>query len=84
MLKCKVCGQEFQAKAENHYISRDNVRTELFASCDEVRIYDTFDCPVCASQYVAQERKRDFSRVPAFANGEDDEAEDVNSGEEEA
>ncbi|NBI10244.1 hypothetical protein D1641_09510 [Colidextribacter sp. OB.20] len=74
MLKCKICGLEFQAKSESHYISRDGGRLGLFCSLQsnqEERIYDTFDCPACGCQCVAQERKRNFSPISII---EDEEA----------
>ena len=61
MLKCKICGTEFPAIKERHYITRDNGKTGLssaFGSNDEVKIYDSFDCPMCGCQVVAQDRKR--------------------------
>ncbi len=61
MLKCKICGCEFNAVVENHYISRDGVKSGLTAAIgpeNEARLYDSFDCPQCGSQYIAQERKR--------------------------
>lgn len=63
MLKCKICGTEFPAIKERHYIARDNGKIGLssaFGSNDEEKIYDAYDCPVCGSQIIAQERKRDF------------------------
>ena len=60
MLKCKICGTEFPAIKERHYIVRDNSRTGAVAviSKDEEKIYDSYDCPMCGSQIIAQERKR--------------------------
>ena len=61
MLKCKVCGQEFTAKLDWHYISRDCGKVGVIAalqSNQEECIYDTFDCPACGCQCVAQERRR--------------------------
>ena len=61
MLKCKVCGTEFPAIEERHYIARDNSRKGLSAALGNVpeeAIYDTYDCPMCGCQVVAQERKR--------------------------
>ncbi len=63
MLKCKICGCEFNAVKERHYISRDNERTGLaaaFGNNQERILYDTFDCPDCGCQTVAQERKRKY------------------------
>ncbi len=64
MLKCKICGCEFHAINEKHYISRDNGKTGLataFGSESEVVLYDTYDCPACGSQVIAQERKREYA-----------------------
>lgn len=61
MLKCKVCGTEFPAIKERHYICRDGGKIGLlaaFGSNDEEKIYDSFDCPMCGCQVVAQDRKR--------------------------
>lgn len=82
MLKCKICGTEFPATKEIHYIARDNSRTGAMAvfSKDEEKLYDSYDCPVCGSQVIADERKRLF--VPEYdvdfndhmeTEGEDDE-----------
>ena len=63
MLKCKICGTEFPAIKERHYISRDNGKTgfsSAFGSNDEEKIYDSFDCPICGCQVVAQDRKRTY------------------------
>lgn len=62
MLKCKICGKEFEANLERHYISRDNCKSSfsVLVSDYEVKLYDTFDCPACGCQLIAQERKRDF------------------------
>lgn len=62
MLKCKICGTEFPAVKERHYVARDNTRTGAVAviSKDEEKVYDAYDCPMCGSQIIAQERKRNF------------------------
>lgn len=62
MLKCKVCGTEFPAIDERHYIARDNSRTGAVVvfSKDEEKIYDAYDCPMRGSQIIVQERKRNF------------------------
>lgn len=63
MLKCKICGCEFDAVKEKHYISRNNVKiglTAAFGSNPECVLYDTFDCPTCGCQIIAQERKREY------------------------
>lgn len=60
MLKCKICGCEFNAIIEKHYISREEVQIGLaaFSGGKESTEYDTFDCPQCGCQHIAQERKR--------------------------
>lgn len=66
MLKCEVCGCVFNAVKENHYISRDNGKYGIaaaFSSESEERLYDTYDCPSCGSQHIAQERKRTYLGV---------------------
>ena len=63
MLKCKICGTEFPAVKERHYVARDNGKTGLssaFGSNDEEKIYDSFDCPICGCQVIAQDRKRTY------------------------
>ena len=63
MLKCKICGTEFPAIKEGHYICRDAGKIGLSAalgSKDEEKIYDSFDCPMCGCQVVAQDRKRTY------------------------
>ena len=74
MLKCKICGTEFPAIKERHYIVRDNSRTGAVAviSKDEEKIYDAYDCPMCGSQIIAQERKRNFEPDNIFDFSEDD------------
>lgn len=50
MLKCKICGTEFPAIKERHYICRDAGKIGLSAALgseDEEKIYDSFDCPMC-------------------------------------
>lgn len=60
MIKCKVCGTEFDTLADYHYIARDNSAYGLstLINYGEVKLYDAFDCPVCGCQVIAQERKR--------------------------
>lgn len=60
MLKCEICGCEFNALVEKHYISRDEFKIGLAAISggSEAVEYDTFDCPQCGCQHVAQKRKR--------------------------
>lgn len=59
----QICGTEFPAIKERHYIARDNGKTGLssaFGSNDEEKIYDSSDCPMCGCQVVAQDRKRTY------------------------
>lgn len=58
MYKCKVCSKEFEFKKEFHYISRDADGEDDWGEEEEVKIFDTFDCPHCGCQNVMQERKR--------------------------
>ena len=83
MLKCKVCGTEFPAVEERRYIARDNSRTGavVVISKDEEKIYDAYDCPMCGSQIIAQERKRvlEPENIGNFSGDEDTESEDDNA-----
>ena len=51
MLKCKICGHEFNPIAENHYLAY------CINKIGDTSIYDVFDCPKCECQVVAQKRK---------------------------
>ena len=84
MLKCKICGTEFPALEERHYIARDNSRTGavVVISKDEEKIYDSYDCPMCGSQVIAQERKRKFEHE--YNCNFDDDAETEGEDEENA
>lgn len=83
MLKCKICGTEFPAIKEKHYIARDNNRTGavVVLSKDEEKIYDAYDCPMCGCQIIAQERKRNFepNNICDFSDDECEESEDDNA-----
>lgn len=83
MLKCKICGTEFPAIEERHYIARDNSRTGavVVISKDEEKIYDAYDCPMCGAQIIAQERKRNFEpdNICDFSDDEDTESEEDNA-----
>ena len=60
---CKVCEHVFELTKERHYIARE--KTELFllpSNKMEPTLYDAFDCPNCGCQYIANERKRVFSK----------------------
>ena len=64
MLKCKICGTEFPAVMDKHYIARENGiqggLVQLSNGKQEEKIYDAFDCPMCGCQVVAQDRKRTY------------------------
>lgn len=70
-IKCKICGCEFNPIIEKHYVSRDTSRTGVVTafSNDEEKLYDTFDCPECGCQVIAQERKRNY--IPDLVSYED-------------
>lgn len=73
-LKCKICGTEFPPIRERHYISRDLTKTGLaaaFGSSDEPAMFDSYDCPCCGSQVIAQPRKRQFDPKSEEATDED-------------
>lgn len=73
-IKCKVCGNEFNPIVERHYISRDEGNTgviDALVSKPEEKLYDTFDCPECGCQVIAQERKRVYVNI--VSTFEDDE-----------
>lgn len=77
MLKCKICGTEFPAIKEKHYIAKDLGMTGVVRVVrnNEEKIYDAYDCPMCGCQIIAQERKRNFE---PDSNGEtEDEEEDA-------
>lgn len=70
-LKCKICGTEFPAISERHYISRDLTKTGLAAviqATDEPSLFDAFDCPNCGCQTIVQQRKREFTLVTVEAD----------------
>ena len=56
-LKCNVCGMEFHPLKERHYIS------SAFADND-LKLYDSFDCPCCGCQVAVQQRKFRFTSIP--------------------
>lgn len=43
---------------------------------DEEKIYDSYDCPMCGSQVIAQERKRKFKPNLSCDFDDDTEAEE--------
>ncbi|UWN76539.1 hypothetical protein [Anaerotruncus colihominis] len=64
MMKCSVCGFEFEAAKEIHYIARvkgSKGFSNLFG--EEESIFDAFDCPKCGCQIAVQERKRKLEKV---------------------
>lgn len=77
-MKCKICGCEFVPVIDKHYIARDNGESGLTTAFKSVEgnLYDTFDCPACGCQVIAQERKR--TNIPCTTSitsediGEDD------------
>lgn len=75
-IKCKVCECDFIPEKNEHYISRDEVKTGLstIAGGLEGKLYDTFDCPQCGCQMVMQERKRAFivNHVDDVEDGEEE------------
>ena len=82
MLKCKICGKEFEANLDRHYVARDNGKTGVIValSNDEEKLYDAFDCPSCGCQVVAQERKRHYI-VPNEVAANDEEEDDCDECE---
>lgn len=59
-MKCDICGCEFNPLIEKHYISREEGRVGIAAIAGGIEAveYDTFDCPQCGCQHIAQRRKR--------------------------
>ena len=73
-MKCKVCGKEFAANNERHYVARENVKTGAFAEiAKEEKIFDAFDCPYCGCQLIAQERKHQYVIPNEVAANEEEE-----------
>lgn len=72
MIKCKVCGHDFDPVIDEHYVSRDNGITGIteVVKHTEEKLYDTFDCPACGCQVIAQERKRQY--IPYSIKEDDD------------
>ena len=81
MIKCKVCGYEFTPAIDKHYITRDSGEFGVSTVFKHVEgnLYDTFDCPACGCQIIAQERKRnliDVSILEEEADTSEEEADD--------
>lgn len=77
-IKCNICDCEFNPIIEKHYISRDGGKVGIaaaFQSNPEEKLYDTFDCPQCGCQIIAQERKRSFIQLDNLNNIEEDDDE---------
>lgn len=74
MLKCKICGKEFEANLDRHYVARDNGKTGVIIalSNNEEKLYDAFDCPSCGCQVIAQERKRVYMKIEETLEEEGD------------
>lgn len=75
-MKRKICGCEFTPVIDKHYIARDNGESGIATAfkSNEGNLYDTFDCPACGCQIIAQERKRNY--VPYTPMLEESEEED--------
>ena len=78
MLKCKICGKEFEANLDRHYVARDNGNTGIAVAISnyEEKLYDAFDCPACGCQVIAQERKRVYMKIEETLEEEEEEEED--------
>lgn len=71
-MKCNVCGFEFEATKERHYIAREKGSKGFSTlSGSEETIFDAFDCPCCGCQIIAQERKRQMEGYEAAEVTED-------------
>lgn len=72
-IKCGVCECEFDGLKENHYISRGEGKCGLAAISggNEVKFYDTFDCPQCGCQIVVKERKRSCNESEEYEGGKE-------------
>lgn len=71
-MKCNICGTEYDATKDNHYIAREQSKTGIseIISHHEERLFDCFDCPNCGCQNIAQTRHR------VLFDWNDDETED--------
>lgn len=80
MLKCKVCGKEFESIIEKHYVARnESISGAVTAiSKSEEKLFDAFDCPYCGCQIIIQERKREFI-IPNVVKPADDDDENDKS-----
>lgn len=73
MLVCKICESTFIPTIDKHYTSKDNGESGLSTVFKHVEgnLYDTFDCPVCGCQMIAQERKRKYVECTSVENTEE-------------
>lgn len=72
-ITCKVCGNVFELTEGRHYIAREKTELCLIGSNKmETTLYDAFDCPNCGCQYIANERKRIFSKGDKNDTGRSD------------
>ena len=73
MTTCKICGRDFPLMAEDRYTSIDrtkglSISESSLGFSDKDILYDSFDCPHCGCQYIAQERKELFSAIADTAD----------------
>lgn len=72
-MKCPICGTEFPAIHERHYVSRNTTKSGIvaaFGPTNEPDLFDSFDCPNCGCQVIAQGRKREFEPDEPFTDEE--------------
>ncbi len=81
MLRCKICGNELKPKINHHYVSRDAGKSGVITTLTKTEelIYDTFDCPVCGCQIIAQERKREIPQYIETLQEDNENAEEKNN-----
>ena len=72
MIKCKVCGCEFTPVINKHYVARNYGERGIVTAfkSTEGKLYDSFDCPACGCQIIAQERKRSY--IPYIETDEEE------------
>lgn len=78
MLVCKICESTFIPIIDKHYVAKDNGESGLSTVFKSVEgnLYDSFDCPVCGCQMIAQERKRRYVESTPCIREEESEDED--------
>jgi len=65
MLECKICSLKWRPKKDERYTSEDSTETGItaaFKSTTRPDQFDTFDCPDCGCQNIAQVRKRGLTK----------------------